>query len=102
MIGTRNLTQKDLEQDSANQQESLLESLKLHRATKRAISRLKIGALISTIVLMLPIIFSLLLLMVTDSLEVTSNYMGVSLMVYLCVFGISLLIAVIAGSAVAD
>lgn len=101
-LGTINLTNQELEQDRTNQQESLTESLSLHRATKRKISRLKVSALISTIILMLPIIFSLLLLMVADSLGVTINYLWVSAMVYLCVLGISLLIASVADSTVSD
>jgi hypothetical protein len=97
-----NLKDQELEEDRANQQESLIESLSLHRATKRKISRLKVGALISTIILMLPIIFSLLLLMVADSLGGIVNYLWVSAMVILCVLGISLLIASVADSTVSD
>lgn len=100
--GTIGYTPQDFQKERDNQQERLMATLKLHRVTESKIAKSKVGTVISTIILMLPIVSSLLLLMVSDSLGVTVNYLWVSFAVYLSVFAISFLIAVIANSTMSE
>lgn len=101
-LGTILLSDEDLKKDADAQQLRLLETLRIHKAIKNIISRLKVSAVLSTIVLMLPIILSLLLLTASSSLGATLDYLWIYVIIWLCVFGVSLLIATVVNSTISD
>ena len=88
-------TEKEYIEDRDIQQEGLNHILTKHTNLEQAITRIKNQVMGVSIFLVIPILFSLLLLMSTDSLPIGMNFFMVSFMIYLSVVGIGLLIAVV-------
>jgi hypothetical protein len=88
-------TIQQLEEDRNDQQERLIYNLKIRTNLHQAIRKMKTGVLGSTIYLIIPIAYSFLLLMITNTLTSELNFIFVSIMVYFSVIGIVLVIFVV-------
>ena len=93
-----NQREPDLEKDRDDQQERLSHNLMLHTNLKQTIKKMKWQITGASIFLIIPIAYSFLLLMSSDSLSDGLNFFLVSLMVYLSVIGIGFLIMVVVQS----
>jgi hypothetical protein len=88
-------TIQQLEKDRDNQQEGLMHILTVRTNMQQAIRKMKQGVQGSTIFLIIPIAYSFLMLMITDSLTLELNFALVSIMVFFSVLGIALLITIV-------
>jgi hypothetical protein len=84
-----------LEKDRDNQQEGLMHILTARTNMQHAIRKMKQGVQGSSIFLIIPIAYSFLMLMITDSLTLELNFAFVSIMVFFSVLGIVLLITIV-------
>lgn len=109
MIRTRRLGQaspisneeeKSILEERDRQQKRLEETLNRHNKTAKTIQRMKSGFIPTAIFLIAPILFSLLMLMVSDALDSFWNFVFVSLVVLMSALGIILLIKVVLESIV--
>jgi len=95
IITERKEKRPELEKDRDDQQERLNHNLIMHTNLQQAIRRMKQQIQGVAIFLIIPIAFSFLLLISTDSLSDYWNFVLVSGMVYLSVIGVGLLISVV-------
>jgi hypothetical protein len=84
------------------QQKKLEEALNLHTRIKQTISRIRNDVFSCAIFLIMPLLFSLILLMVSDYLDTFWTFVFVSLVVLMSAFGILLLIKMVLGSTVRE
>lgn len=96
----RKYTKEELQKDRDEQQKRLKETLNLHNKTNQTIRRIKSGVFSSVVFLVFPILFSFLLLMVSDSLDPSYNFIYVSIMVLMSMIGITLLLKLVLESTI--
>jgi len=93
-------TKEELEEDRDRTQKRLKGSLSKHDGTKRTIQKIRNGIFSSVVFLMMPILFSFLLLMVSDALDVSYNFVFVSIVVLMSAIGIAFLVKMVLESTV--
>jgi hypothetical protein len=98
--GSLTWTKEELEEDKNRTQKRLEGSLSKHNGTKRTIQKIRNGVFSSMVFLVFPILFSFLLLMVSDSLSPSYDFVYVSIMVLLSMIGITLLLKLVLESAI--
>lgn len=91
---------KELQRDRDEQQKRLMETLNRHTRIEQTIQRIRNGVFSSVVFLVLPILLSFLLLMVSDALESSYNFVFVSIVVLMSAIGIALLIKLVLESTV--
>jgi hypothetical protein len=93
-------TKEELEKDRDKTQKRLEGNLSKHDGTKRTIQRIRNGVFSSVVFLIMPILFSFLLLMVSDALDASYNFVFVSIVVLMSAMGIVSLIKMVLDSTV--
>ncbi len=88
----------NLEKDRDDQQDRLSHNLTVHTNLRQVIRKMKLQITGASIFLIIPIAFSFLLLMSSNSLSDGTSFFLVSLMVYLSVIGIGFLVLVVVQS----
>lgn len=91
---------KELQRDRDAQQERLEKTLNRHTRIDQTIRRTRTGIFSSMILLMMPILFSFLLLMVSDALDSSNTFYFVSIVVLMSATGIAVLIKIVLESTV--
>jgi hypothetical protein len=89
-------------EERGRQQKRLEEALDLHTRIQKTIRRIRRDVFSCAVFLILPIMLSLLLLLVTDLLDIFWNFITVSAVVLMCSLGILLLIRMVLGSTVKE
>lgn len=88
-------TEEFRKEERDRQQKRLEEALSLHTNITITIKRIRNGFYTSAIWLIMPILSSLLLLMVSDALNVIWNFIFVSVVILMSALGITLLIRIV-------
>lgn len=91
-----------ISEERDRQQKRLEEALNLHTRIQQTIRRIRRDVFSCAVFLILPIMLSLLLLMVTDLLDIFWNFVTTSAVVLMCSLGILLLIKMVLGSTVKE
>ena len=96
----RNEKVQEYAEDRRIQQKRLDETLNLHTRIEQTIQRIRSGVITSVVFLIMPILLSFLLLMVSDTLDVSVNFVFVSVVVLMSASGIAGLIKTVLESTV--
>jgi hypothetical protein len=89
-------------EEKQRQQKKLEEALDLHTRVKQTIRRIRNDVFSCAIFLIMPLLLSLILLMVSDFMDIFSTYLSVSIVVVMSALGIMLLIKMVLESTIKE